>query len=409
MAAITKKSLLSYSMLAFCLSFIGLPIYIYLPNYYADNFGVSLTSIAAILLFTRLIDTVQDPLFGILSDKFPTYKKHFISYLCPLLGISFLFLFYPLTSYIKVWLTVMIITTYSIFSLIYINYQSYAVSLTSDYHLKTEIISYREIGFVGGVIFAAATPAMLFKHLGEVNTFLVIGIIYFIIISVLGALFMKLSSPITKERLPSKSHEAGALRKISHIKPFRDYFLMFFLNAISSSIPATLIIFFVGEVINAKNLVGLFLVLYFLGVLFGVVLWTKVSKALNSKVSAFLLSIVLTIAIFIWCYFLGEGDVLTYGVICVLSGLGFGGDFALSYSILTDLIQDHKMERFESTIFGISNFIIKIALTLVSSCLIYIIGILENPAQFISFSYALLPAFFRISGGCVLYKNFKSQ
>ena len=67
---ISNKNLISYSLLAFCLSFMGLPLYIYLPNYYADNFGVTLQNIAIILFVTRLIDAVQDPIFGIFSDKY---------------------------------------------------------------------------------------------------------------------------------------------------------------------------------------------------------------------------------------------------------------------------------------------------------------------------------------------------
>ena len=57
MSKINNKNLISYSLLAFCLSFIGLPIYIYLPNYYADNFAVGLKTMAIILLVTRLVDT----------------------------------------------------------------------------------------------------------------------------------------------------------------------------------------------------------------------------------------------------------------------------------------------------------------------------------------------------------------
>jgi GPH family glycoside/pentoside/hexuronide:cation symporter len=146
--------------------------------------------------------------------------------------------------------------------------------------------------------------------------------------------------------------------------------------------------------------------------LLGVMFWTKISKVLNNKVKTFVISILSTVFIFGWCYFLGEGDILLYSVICILSGIGFGGDFALSYSILTDLIQKYKLQSNETTVFGITNFIIKISLTLASSVLIYFIGVFENDLhskkQFISFSYTLLPIIFRSCGAFILYKNFKN-
>jgi Na+/melibiose symporter-like transporter len=365
---------------------------------------------ALILLFTRLIDTIQDPLFGIVSDKFSHLKKKIICYFSPLLGISFLLLFYPLSTFnIELWLTIFLIATYSLFSIIYINYQSYAVSFSDDYHLKTKIISYREVSFIFGIIFAAASPAILFKYFGEIKSFFVIGLVYIALITIFAIIFYYYAPKNNYESNPSKSN----LKLILQKPILQKYFVIFLLNSISSSIPAVLILFFVENVINAKHLVGIFLLLYFSGLLFGVILWTKLSKIINDKVQAFVISILFTVFIFGWCYFLSEGDVLLYGIICILSGIGFGGDFALSYSILTDLIQKYKLQNNEATIFGVTNFIIKISLTLSSAILIYFIGTLEgdpdNKKQFISFSYALLPIIFRSYAAFFLYKNLKIQ
>lgn len=407
MNKINNKNLISYSLLAFCLSFIGLPIYIYLPNYYADNFQVSLKTMAIILLFTRLIDTIQDPLFGIVSDKLSHLKRKIICYFCPFLGVSFLLLFYPLEGFnVELWLIIFLITTYSIFSIIYINYQSYAVAFSDDYHLKTKIISYREVAFILGIIFAASSPAILFKYFSQINSFLIIGLAYLFLITIFALIFYY-KAPKNKY----KASQKGSLIKILKNNDLRKYFIIFLLNALSSSIPAVLILFFVENIINAKNLVGLFLVLYFSGLLIGVAFWTKLSKILNDKVKTFVISILSTVFIFFWCYFLGQGDILFYAIICILSGIGFGGDFALAYSILTDLIQKHKLQSSQTTIFGATNFLIKISLTLSSAILIYFIGFfeynLELKKSFISFSYSLLPIIFRIASAIILHKSFK--
>ena len=408
MAQLNNKNLISYSLLAFCLSFIGLPIYIYLPNYYANNFGITLQSMAFILLVTRLVDTIQDPIFGVLSDKFSHLKKKIICYVSPFLGLSFLALFYPLKGFdVNWWLVIFLILTYSLFSFIYINYQSYAVSFSDDYHEKTRIISYREFGFIFGIIFAASAPALLFENFGEVTSFFIVGIIYAVLITIFAIIFYYFAP---QNRSKAKSNSQSFIQLFQHAL-LRKYFVVFLLNAISSAIPAALILFFVEEIIGQKNMAGPFLLLYFVGLLLGVVVWTKLSKALNDKVKAFVISILSTAIIFVWCYFLGEGDVVLYGVICILAGVGFGGDFALAYSILTDLIQKYKLHDVESAIFGVTNFLIKISLTLSSAILIYFIGVFEGQEdikrEFISFSYAILPVIFRILAAAFLYNNFK--
>ena len=42
---LSRKNLILYSTLAFCLAFIGLPMYIYLPSFYHDNFSIKLETI----------------------------------------------------------------------------------------------------------------------------------------------------------------------------------------------------------------------------------------------------------------------------------------------------------------------------------------------------------------------------
>ena len=46
----------------------GLPIYIHAPKFYVDTYGVSLSALGAVLFGLRLLDVVQDPLLGRLSE-----------------------------------------------------------------------------------------------------------------------------------------------------------------------------------------------------------------------------------------------------------------------------------------------------------------------------------------------------
>ena len=58
---------------------------------------------------------------------------------------------------------------------------------------------------------------------------------------------------------------------------------------------------------------------------------------------------------------------------------------------MTDIIQEQKLNQNEASIFGITNFLIKLSLSLTSGSLIYIMGILESVENlqhlFIKYSY----------------------
>jgi len=402
-----NKALFSYAFLAVPLAFIGLPIYIYLPDFYNQNFNISLQEIALILLVTRLFDALQDPAIGLLSDKFFKIRNKIIAFSCPLLGLSIYFLFSPLGFLdSKISLIISLFLTYLFFSIIWINHQALAVSFTRDYSLKTTIIAYRESFFILGIILASLLPAILENYFSAKKSFELIGIFYFFFICTCAAFFFKFV------KFDSQNTATSPLKLSKIFAPkLRHFFAIFLFNSIASSIPASLITFYVAQVLNLKSKTGLFLILYFFGLILGIIFWTKLSQKLKNKSKTWLISSAITVAVFPFCFFLREGDLSSYALICVLSGFGFAGDFCLSYSILGDIICDQKLEGKESTIFSLTNFLVKISFTISSVALLYLLGTIResgaNENSFLSYSYAILPCFFKVISVVLLFNFFK--
>lgn len=67
-AAISTFQVAAYSGPAMVTGFLSIPLVMVLPSLYVKNFGLSLTSIAAILFFARMFDAITDPIIGYLSD-----------------------------------------------------------------------------------------------------------------------------------------------------------------------------------------------------------------------------------------------------------------------------------------------------------------------------------------------------
>ncbi|MES2678219.1 MAG: MFS transporter [Pseudomonadota bacterium] len=391
---ITNQQIICYSLLAFPLAFLAMPIYIYLPNFYVNNFAISLQSIALVLLISRVFDAVLDPFLGIVGDKYSHFKRKIIAFSAPILGIAFIFLFHPFAnSNLAWWLFISLFITYFFFSLIQINYQSLAVGFSEDYNLKTKIIAIREAIGVVGIIFASTAPALLFLYFSEVKSFLIIGIFYLILISFCAAIFyFKAPQSVITNTKIQHQFDFSFLKN----RQLKYLFTIFFFNSLTFGITASLMLFFVEIVLNAKNFTSLFLLLYFGGLLVGIPFWAKLSEKLNSKEKAWQIAMILIVIIFAFCGFLKAGDIAFYSLICLASGFCFAADYCLSYSILTDIIQNQKLEKSTSTIFGVINFIIKFCFAFASGVLLFGLGKIQETSpdlqnNFLIISYCLIP------------------
>ena len=63
-----KKNIFNYAVLAIPLAFVGLPIYINVTDFYIRQFDVNMAFLDFIILAVRLLDAIQEPFLGLLSD-----------------------------------------------------------------------------------------------------------------------------------------------------------------------------------------------------------------------------------------------------------------------------------------------------------------------------------------------------
>lgn len=64
-----KVELVSYGVPAVAISLLGLPLYIYLPTFYAQDVGLGVFVVGVVLFFARLFDMLIDPLIGYMSPR----------------------------------------------------------------------------------------------------------------------------------------------------------------------------------------------------------------------------------------------------------------------------------------------------------------------------------------------------
>ena len=363
-----RTALFQYSFLALPLAFAGLPLYIHAPDHYTHNLGMNIGLIGIILLCIRLFDAFQDPVIGYISDKHAQRRFGIIGAGTIMLTVGMAAVFYGPHSYIPtaIWFTVSMILATLGFSIVTINLNMIGGFWHDDPSQRTRISAWREAFALSGLLLAATLPSALQNIKPAEEAFRIVFLVFAIII-ILGFLFftrfMRRISPghsITKHDTKKGLSFFPIL-----LGPDRSFFGVCFLTHLAAAIPGVMVLFFIRDYLEAGNLSGLFLFLYFIAGAALMAVWVKLADIIG-KEGAWLSSMFLAVVTFIWAYFLQPGDIIAYGVICVLSGMALGADLALPPSILADRVTRQKTENQATQYYAVIAFIPKIAIAIAS-------------------------------------------
>lgn len=336
------RSIAAYGSLAFPLAAAFIALQVFIPTFYAESTGLSLTAIGLVLLIARLCDTVTDPIVGYLSDITPTAwqrRKLFVIIAAPLIVISTYFLFNPSSGAGQAYLLFWTIAIYIAGTLAIVPMGAWGAELSPDYNTRSLITGVRvAFGLAGSlaallfaVIFAGETSSELGKTLS--------GVTWLVIVTLIGAtLISAFLVPDNKETELPENTISAAWELLRQPTPFRQLLGSFFLNAVGNAIPASLFILFVSHVLDAADIVGRLLFLYFVCSAISIPFWVALSKKIG-KHQTWTVAILIAVAFFMWTPFLDADSIGLFTLIVIATGFATGADLVLPGAINGDLIE----------------------------------------------------------------------
>ncbi len=366
----TPAQLAAYGALRAPLALLELPLFVLLPAYYADGLGLSLVSIGSILFAARAIDAVSDPAIGALLDRTPD-PRHWrlaIWLTLPLLVLAYGALFFPPPGAPReIWLATLSVLTYLAWSLISIAYQTWGARLGTTDAERVRVTTWREGAGLLGVLASAAllvperVPALV--------------ALFACSAALAGLLLTRAPLPPARPAIAVAGVWAGFAELIRH-RQVRWTLGVFLVNGIASAIPATLLMFFVSDVLRRPELTPQFLLIYFLAAAAGMPLWSRLAARWGLK-PAWLLGMVLAILAFIWAWGLGEGDSTAFRVVCALTGLALGADLAIPPALMAAaLAQPDAPRTRDGSAFGLWNLATKLNLAAAAGLALPALGLL---------------------------------
>ncbi len=96
------------------------------------------------------------------------------------------------------------------------------------------------------------------------------------------------------------------------------------------------------------------------------IFWYYLSNKLG-KERTWAFSMLIATTSFVWVFFLQDGDIVQYAIICVTSGVAFSADLAIPPSILADQMHKQKLEQNATLLFGVLAFLAKLSLGISSA------------------------------------------
>ena len=397
---------LAYGGLGFPLAFVALPLYVILPNHYASEFGIPLATLGALLLGARLLDAVADPWIGRWVDGWFGASARLLLAIATaaavVLALGFRGLFFPAvqgTNALLVWCASLLAVTYLSYSVLTVLHQAWGARLGGDEAQRARIVSWREGLALVGVLVASVLPSVAGLSVASV------------VFAVLLALGLALLARAPQPRIGAAVDPRPGMALPLATPAFRRLLSIYLVNGVASAVPATLVLFFIRDRLQAPSFEPLFLASYFAAGALSMPLWLRLVARLGLA-RTWLVGMVLAIVTFAWAALLGAGDVVGFTLVCIASGVALGADLALPGALLAGVIQraGHG-QRLEGGYFGWWNFATKLNLALAAGIALPLLdqfgyapgGRDEASLQALTIAYCLLPCLLKLAAAALLY------
>jgi glycoside/pentoside/hexuronide:cation symporter, GPH family len=416
---------LSYGALGLPLAFVALPLYVILPKHYATAFGIPLATLGALLLGARLLDAVADPWIGRWADRWFAHSQRRVL-LCAVLAavvlaVGFRGLFFPWVSSgngdhvaLLLWCAALLAVTYLSYSVLSVLHQAWGARLGGDEAQRARIVAWREGLALVGVLVASVLPT--------VAGLSVASVVFAVTLFIAVALLWWAPVPHALAQATTQATAQASERHSVTVGPFqtpgfRRLMVIYLVNGVAGAVPATLILFFIEDRLQAPTYAPLFLASFFAAAALSMPLWLQLVKRIGLA-KAWLRGMLLSITAFIWAAFLGTGDIAAYTAVCIASGVALGADLSLPGALLAGVIQraGHGQSQ-EGAYFGWWNFATKLNLALAAGIALPLLALFgyapggrsDDALVALTMAYCVLPCVLKAGAAALLWKLWINQ
>jgi GPH family glycoside/pentoside/hexuronide:cation symporter len=345
---LTAPQLMAFAGPAAPMAALGLPLVVFLPEYYSNDLGLPLAAVGAAFALVRLLDLGVDPMLGALMDRTNTRFGRFRPWLAagaPVLiaAIYQLFMARPGVGvgYLWFWLLVGFLGL----SMAQLAHLAWAAKLSESYDGRSRTYAWVQALTVGGMIVVLLVPAVLAlaAHVGSAGGVHAMG---WLTIAAIPATF---ALALATVREPPSAAPAAHARLADYLALFRNRTILRLLATdqalnLAAQITGAVFFFYFEQVkLFSKGQAEALLFIYFLAGLCGAPMWLRLAYRLGKHralaVAALAYVVTQTLALT-----MPAKSLIIAAPAMFLAGLPYSASGLLVRSMLADVGDAEKLE-----------------------------------------------------------------
>lgn len=345
--------LAAYAAPAFAFAIPTIPVYVLLPSAYADALGLGLAATGTALLISRGLDTLSDPLIGLLSDRTRSRfgrRKPWILAGALVSALGFARIAFPPQGVDAGYLTVWLVVLYLGWTAVVVPYMAWGAELTSGHDERIKVTTAREGAGLAGIVFAGLMAALAGGGAIAQLGMLALTAIGLGAVGLVGLGFhvpdQSTDTNLSRQR-PVSGGLGPALSAVAGNGPFVRLIVAWFVNGLANGLPAALFLLYLNHGLGAApDRQPLFILAYFMSAITGLPLWYRLSLKLG-KHRAWCCAMIAACLAFALVPFLAPGQFAWFFAVCIVTGLALGADLVLPPALQADVVDFDRLRHGE--------------------------------------------------------------
>ncbi len=319
---------------------------------------------------SRLWDAVNDPLFGMLSDRIRTRwgrRRVLLLFGSVPLGLSFILMWVvpPLGQIgMAVYYALIFIVFDTAFTIVHVGYNSLTPELTTDYDERSSLNGYRMMFSISGTLGAIILATVLGWTIDDPRVlFTVIGVSLGVISIFPPLIVFAITREKAAEDLPDPLPLRESLKFTLSNQPFRMVMGLYLLSWTTASILAAVLIYFANYYLRVPDQANYFVLVAQGSAIVFIPVIVRVATRLDKR-RAFVIGTVTWIVVLLGISAVRPDQVGLAYLLAALSGFGIATAYVVPWSMIPDVIENDQIrtgQRREGSFYAFASFFQKLA------------------------------------------------
>jgi GPH family glycoside/pentoside/hexuronide:cation symporter len=317
----------------------------------------------------KMWDAVNDPLFGLVSDRIRTRwgrRRVLLLFGALPLGLAFMLMWLvpPLGQLgLAVYYGITFILFDTAFTVVHVGYNALTPELTSDYDERSSLNGYRMAYSIFGTLGAIILATVLSWYITDARVlFAVVGVGLGLVSVVPPLIVFRVTREAPADTRPDPLPAREALKATLTNRPFRLVMGLYLLSWTTASVLAAVLVYFANYHLEVPEQANYFVLVAEGAAILFIPLWVWVARRLDKR-RAFVLGVTSWIVVLLGISVLRSDQVTLAYILAALSGSGIATAYVIPWAMIPDIVECDQLEtgqRREGSYYAFASFFQKL-------------------------------------------------